>query len=147
VRYRIIDVTDDEVNDRLATALGIAAASGPVTHVMSVMDVDGLPAGIRDSYLSPLIRDSLLAYLESPPDGTAPLELPGGLTLHGAEAELELSSASPFESEQLGIGASAPTILGTYRDFGASPATGVVPVEFARLVYRTDITVFRLALR
>jgi GntR family transcriptional regulator len=145
--FRTIDVTDEDVDERLAAVLRIPVASGQVLHVMTVIEVDGLPVGVRDSYIAPLIRNTLLTYLSSPADPPVPLVLPQGLVLHGPEAEVELSSASPFESEQLQIGASVPTILSTYREFGTSPKTGLVPIEFARSAYRADITVFRLRLQ
>jgi DNA-binding GntR family transcriptional regulator len=143
VRCRIIDATEEEVNERLAQALDLPVNHGRVTHIMSVAEVDKQPIGIRDSYVSPLVRDALLAYLASG-DPPGSLRLPNGLAMHTSELEVEVSSATPFESEELGISPGAPTVLGTYRDLGMHSTAAVVPIEFARLVYRADITSFRL---
>jgi GntR family transcriptional regulator len=145
-RSRIIDISTDDVNERLARALDLPAHSDRVTHIMSIVEVDQQPVGIRDSYLAPLIEGSVLSHVRSGSYHEAPLVLPGGLAFAKAEAEIEVSSASPFESEELGIKAGAPTLLGTYREFANSSSTGSVPIEFARIVYRADITSFRLRL-
>ncbi len=84
------------MNDRLAQALDIAADCNRVTHIMSLIEVEGQAIGIRDSHLSPSIATSVLDYLDSSPDLAAPLVLPADLRLSDAQAEIEVSSASPF---------------------------------------------------
>ena len=69
--------------------------------------------------------------------------LPGKLRLGRSEAEIEVSSGSPFEAEWLGISAGSPTILATYREVGRLPGGDAVPLEFARMAFRADITAFR----
>jgi DNA-binding GntR family transcriptional regulator len=143
VRNRIIDVTQEDTDDRLAQALDLPDRQDTVAHVMSVVEADGQPIGVRDSYLAPHVTRVVLDHLTQWPGGGAALALPGLTSLLRAETDVETSSASPFECEHLSIPAGAPTILCTYREFGDVPAGNVVPVEFARMAYRADITSFR----
>jgi DNA-binding GntR family transcriptional regulator len=147
VRNRILDSTQEDADDRLAHALQITDGPASVAHIMSVVEVDGLPIGVRDSYVSQDIAAAVLDYLAQRPGGTDQLSLPPDMSLAHAAADIETSAASPFESEQLRISVGAPTILCTYREFSDIPARGVVPVEFARMAYRADITSFRFVLR
>jgi len=143
VSNRIIDSSQEDADERLASALDITADETTVTHVMSLVEVDGRPIGIRDSYISPLIPGAALQMIISSPGTTALLELSDEMRLHRAEAEIEVSSASPFEAEALGVRAGSPTILATYRDHVRLAGGDIAPVEFARMVYRADITAFR----
>ena len=139
---QIMDSSEEELDERLAHALGIAADETKVAHVMSVVGVEGRPIGIRDSYISPLIADVVLERIDAGPGKKGRFRLPGKLSLGRCEAEIEVSSASPFEAEWLGINAGSPTILGTYRDLGRLADGEFAPLEFARMVYRSDITSF-----
>lgn len=147
VRNRIIDSSDADADERLAGALDISADDGVVAHVMSVVEVSGRPIGIRDSYISPVISEAVAKAVASSGDSQGPFSLPGRWTMEQSEVEVEVSSASPFEADWLGISAGAPTILVTYRDLVRTSSASIVPVEFARMVYRSDITSFRFGSR
>ena len=145
IANQIVDSSEEEVDERLASALEIATDQAGVAHVMSVVEVEGRPIGIRDSYIAPSIAGAVLKRISAAPGRKGRFSLPGGLHLDRSEAEIEVSSASPFEAEWLGINAGSPTILATYRDLGRSAGSDLVPLEFARMVFRADITAFRFA--
>lgn len=145
VGNQIMDSSEEEVDERLASALDIPAEQTTVAHVMSVVEVEGRPIGIRDSYISPLIADAVLKRIDASREPRGRFALPGRLTLDRSEAEIEVSSASPFEAEWLGVNAGSPTILATYRDLGRLADGELAPLEFARMVYRADITSFGFA--
>ena len=145
ISNQIIDSSEEEVDERLASALDVPAGQAAVAHVMSLVVVDGRPIGIRDSYISPLISNAVMKKIVSRGEDKVPLILPADLSLDRSEAEIEVSSASPFEAEWLRVSAGSPTILATYRDLARLPGAGVAPLEFARMVYRSDITSFRFA--
>lgn len=147
VQNRIIDATEDHADDRLARTLAIAAGHADVAHIMSVVEANGRAIAIRDSFISPHVARAVLDHIGGPQLNAAPLSLPPAMSLEHAEVEIETTSASPFEAEQLNIGAGSPTMLSTYRDFARVPPHGLVPVEFARMVYRTDIISFHFVLR
>ncbi len=143
VGNKIMDSSEADVDEGLATALDIEADRGTVAHVMSIVEVEGRPIGIRDSYISPHIAAALLKAIGSGQGASGRFALPGKLRLGRSEAEIEVSSGSPFEAEWLGINAGSPTILATYRDIGRLPGGDMVPLEFARMAFRADITSFR----
>lgn len=144
VSNHIIDSSQEEADERLASSLDIPPEGATVTHVMSLVEVDGRPIGIRDSYISPLIPAAALQEIISGSSRTTtPIELPGDLRLHRSEAEIEVSSASPFEAEWLSVKAGSPTILATYCDHVRLAVGDLAPVEFARMAYRADITSFQ----
>ena len=148
VRNRIIDSTDAYIDEGLANALDISSDGHDfVAHVMSVVEVSGRPIGIRDSYISPVIADAVAKGIASLGEVSGTVSLPWGWRMEQSEVEVEVSSASPFEADWLGISAGAPTILVTYRDLARIASGSVVPLEFARMVYRSDITSFRFSIR
>jgi GntR family transcriptional regulator len=143
VSNQIIDLNEELADESLASALDIAASKAAVAHVMSLVEVRERPIGIRDSYISPLLPVvALQAILSSSLTASRP-KLPGRLRLHSAKAEIEVSSATPYEAETLGVKAGSPTILVTYRDHVRLASGEIAPIEFARMAYRSDITSFR----
>jgi DNA-binding GntR family transcriptional regulator len=145
VRSQILDASEEEVDERLASALDIPASQGTVAHIVSMVEVDDCPIGIRDSYICPLIAPAVMQWLSPVTARPARFALPGQLRLDRSEAEIEVTSASPFEAERLGIKSGSPTILTTYTELAHLPGSRIAPVEFARIVYRADITSFRFA--
>ncbi|HUZ54581.1 MAG TPA: GntR family transcriptional regulator [Streptosporangiaceae bacterium] len=145
IRNRIIDSTEDEVDERLAKVLSIPPDRAVVAHIMSLVEVDGHPIGIRDSYISPLISDAVVRAISSQTKRTVPLVFADVVNLERSEIDVEVSSASPFEAERLDISAGSPTILASYREFARIDTTGTASIEFARMVYRADITSLRFA--
>lgn len=143
VRNHILDLGEMVADESLSRALDIAATEATVAHVMSLVEVQGRPVGIRDSYISPLLPAPALRAILSTCATPATPELPDGLTLHHSESEIEVSSASPYEAETLGVKGGSPTILATYRDQVRLASGRAAPVEFARMAYRADITAFR----
>jgi DNA-binding GntR family transcriptional regulator len=141
VSNHIIDLSEEMADESLAGALDVAASKVTVTHVMSLVEVQGRPIGLRDSYISPLLPAAVLQAIIS---GFAqePPQLPDGMRLHRSETEIEVSSATPYEAETLSVKAGSPTILATYRDHVRLASGDIASVEFARMAYRADITSF-----
>ena len=68
------------------------------------------------------------------------------LTLRPTDVTVETSFATPFESDIFEVTPGAPTLLVKCLERGRVDRT-VVPVEFARMVYRADIVMLRTSPR
>lgn len=143
VSNHIIDLSEEMADEILAAALDVTASKVAVAHIMSLIEVQGRPIGIRDSYISPLLPAAALQDIISAYASPAAPALPDGMRLHRCETEIEVSSATPYEAETLSVKAGSPTILATYRDHVRLASGDVAPVEFARMAYRADITSFQ----
>jgi GntR family transcriptional regulator len=147
VSNHIIDLSEEMADESLAGALDVAASKVAVTHVMSLVEVQGRPIGLRDSYISPLLAVPALQSIIAASASAAAPALPDGMRLHRSETEIEVSSATPYEAETLSVKAGSPTFLATHRDYVHLASGDIAPVEFARMAYRADITSFQFTSR
>jgi len=109
-----------------------------VAHVTAVLHVDERPVCLVDSYSSAAdvpwllpLAQALEAGEEAPPAGE--------LRLTRAKVSIEGAFFGTWEASQVGVSAGDPTLMGRLVQFGLPEgAEEERPVEFARLVYRSD---------
>ncbi len=123
----------------VAELLGIADRRTAVAHVTAVLHAEGRPVCLVDSHSTTADLPWLLPYASALEAGEAPPAPGKGLTLTRAEVSIEGAFFGAWEASQVGVSAGDPTLMGKLVQF-AKPkgAKRERPVEFARLVYRSD---------
>jgi GntR family transcriptional regulator len=112
----------------------------PVTHVTAVVHIDERPICLVDSYASATLVPWLLPVAHALRSGTK-CPQPGPLELTRAKVSIEGAFFGQWGASQVGVSAGDPTLMGRLVQFGRGEgAKEERPVEFARLIYRSDRT-------
>jgi GntR family transcriptional regulator len=120
----------------LQSILGLAAGRTSVAHIVTRASVDSMPMFLCDSYVSLEPISNILKMIRSGENLTASTAPLLALRLAVPQIRLETSFASEFESHQLKISRGTPVLLIRYIQYSED---AVIPIEFARMVYRSDI--------
>jgi DNA-binding GntR family transcriptional regulator len=112
----------------------------PVAHVTAVLHIDGRPTGLIDSRSSRALVPWLLPLAEALRTGTEPPQC-GRVVLTRATVLIEHTFFGRWGGSQVGMSAGDPALMGRFIQYGrAERAKRERPLEFARLIYRSDST-------
>jgi DNA-binding GntR family transcriptional regulator len=119
----------------------------PVAHVVAVVDLSPRPSDIAhppvvlvDSFATIADVPWLLPVAQALKAGVKPPE-PGWLELTRATVSIEHTFFGEWGSSQVGTTAGDPALMGRFVQFGRTNRSQPErPLEFARLIYRTDST-------
>jgi GntR family transcriptional regulator len=112
----------------------------PVAHVTAVLHIEGKPTGLIDSRSSTTLIPWLLPTAEALRTETEPPPREK-LVLTRATVSIEHTFFGRWGGPQVGVSAGDPALMGRFIQYGrAKGAKRELPLEFARLIYRSDST-------
>ena len=142
----VTDVNMEQADDDLAEIMELGRER-EVLHAASVLVADLRVIGFRDSFIPTARVPGLAGVLERTQRfGPVRRKPPFRLALRPTDVTVETSFATPFESDIFEVTAGAPTLLVKCLERGRVDGT-VLPVEFARMVYRADTVMLRTSPR
>jgi GntR family transcriptional regulator len=112
----------------------------PIAHVTAVLQIEGRPTGLVDSRSSTTLVPWLLPTAEALRTET---ELPSRekVVLTRATVSIEHTFFGRWGGPQVGMSAGDPALMGRFIQYGRGKrARRERPLEFARLIYRSDST-------
>lgn len=144
---RVNDVNLESADDELAELMRLTKGERRVLHAACVLEVDGRIIGFRDSFIIPGRAPGITEALDKvrrlgPPRKRAAFRVP----LRPSHITVETSFATPFEADIFEVGAGVPTLLIKCIE-RARVGGEVLPVEFARMVYRADVVMLQTSVR
>jgi GntR family transcriptional regulator len=120
--------------------LEMGANPTPIAHVTAVLHIDGRPTGLIDSRSSRALVPWLLPTAEALRTQTEPPPREK-LLLTRATVSIEHTFFGRWGGAQVGMSAGDPALMGRFIQYGrARRAKRERPLEFARLIYRSDST-------
>jgi DNA-binding GntR family transcriptional regulator len=130
----------------VAQWLQLEGRRSAVVHVTALINVDAQPVCLVDSYAAGAQVPWLLAAARALQERTS-APVTDGPNLTRATIFIECAFFGPWAASQLGVAVGDPTLMGRLVQYaalgGAEPER---PVEFARLIYRSDSTQLALEL-
>jgi GntR family transcriptional regulator len=112
----------------------------PVAHVTAVLHIEGKPTGLIDSRSSRALVPWLLPTAEALRTGAEPPPLEK-VVLTRATVTIEHTFFGRWGGPRVGMSAGDPALMGRFIQYGrAKGARREQPLEFARLIYRSDST-------
>lgn len=122
--------------------LGIEDRRTPIAHVTAIVNVGQPSAYLVDSYSTVAHLPWLLPNARALETGARPPNpKPTGLDLTRATVSIEHTFFGEWTSSQIGATAGSPALMGRFVQFGRTEGSKRErPLEFARLIYRTDST-------
>ncbi len=135
---RLRTARNERPKEGVASLLGLGSRVGRVTHVTALLEIEGEPVGLLDSYAPADEVPWLLPAVKEVGTGKAPV-LPRGLRLGRAEVGIELSFYSAWGGPQIGASPGDPALIGQLVQLGRISSRGKeIRLEFAHLVLRAD---------
>ena len=144
---RVTDVNLEPADGELAEIMQLGKGERRVLHAACVVEADGRLIGFRDSFITPGRAPGIAAALENVQRfGSLRRKTPFRIALRPSEVTVETSFATPFEADIFEVSAGVPTLL--VKCLERARVDGeVVPVEFARMVYRADVVMLQTSPR
>ncbi len=138
----VLGARERQPDPTVAPFLGLAAddRSTPLAHIIAVVDLGEPLVVLVDSVINMADAPWLLPTAHALKAGRRPPE-PGELELTRATVAIEHTFFGEWGSSQVGATAGDPALMGRFVQFArAEQSERERPVEFARLIYRTDCT-------
>jgi GntR family transcriptional regulator len=144
---RILSASEQEADPEVVDVLGLVGDAPTVSHVVLVVERDGVPVAMSNSFVArerapwllPALEDAVLV---TPDASLIPVPVP---KLMPARATIATAFVSEWEAIQLGMSAKGVCFLIRYLE--SMDDRGVPrPVEFARVVFRADAVELGLTL-
>jgi DNA-binding GntR family transcriptional regulator len=138
--FSVLTVRQRKPDSAIARFLDLEADSGPVAHITAVMQIDGRSVGLIETHVSIPLVPWLLPAVEAVQSGERPLRT-GGLQLGRADVLVEHTYFEQWGGSTAGGSAGDPALMVRLIQHGRLEGGGDErPLEFARLVYRSDST-------
>lgn len=135
---RILEARRSRPDSSLTRFLELGRRPGPIAHITAVLDPGERSVALIDSY-SPLAELPWLLPTARAMRRGSRLPTRSAVCLTRATISVEGTFFSEWGSEQVGVEPGAPAMMGRFIQFGrVNGAKKERPLEFARLVYRTD---------
>jgi DNA-binding GntR family transcriptional regulator len=134
----VLTARNDSPDSALAHFLEMEDQPVPVAHVTVVLRIGERPVGLIDSHSPTTLVPWVLPSAQALQAGEEPVR-PGKLELTRATVSLEQTFFGRWGGPQVGVSAGDPALMGRFVQYGrANGAKHERPVEFARLIYRSD---------
>jgi DNA-binding GntR family transcriptional regulator len=142
LKVTVLGARERQPDRTVAPFLGLADddRSTPLAHIIAVVDLGEPLVVLVDSVVNMADVPWLLPAAHALKAGTRPPRA-GELELTRATVAVEHTFFGEWGSSQVGAAAGDPALMGRFVQFARSPRSERErPVEFARLIYRTDCT-------
>jgi GntR family transcriptional regulator len=139
VEVRVLSATEQRVERDVQEVLELESDAAPVVQATAVVLSGGSPVYMTNSFLARLRLPELTDALVAGEDPDAVWTAAGaGPPLASASATVATAFVSRWEATQLELSAGDPCFLIRYVE-RIDEGDGMTPVEFARIVYRSDV--------
>jgi DNA-binding GntR family transcriptional regulator len=135
----ILAAREETAKPAVAAYLEIEPRRAPIIHVSVLMQLQGKPICFMESYTSSPLAPWLLQLVRALRPEQRPSH-PPAVNLGRATASIELTFFGPWAGPQLEASPGDPALIGRLVQFVGDFSGEEVPLEFAYVVYRTDIT-------
>lgn len=136
---RVLRARKQTPDTAVAKFLQIGSKPEPVVHINVLFLDEELPVCLVDSYSRYAEVPWMLAWAQALESGEPRPAGADSLGLTRSRGWVEGTFLSQFGASQLGVSAGAPTLLGRLVQFAEREGSGGErPIEFARLIYRSD---------